>query len=980
MRSGVPFDRLRMDPSMGSGRALAALGTACPEAACGSLAGAVSGSTGSDLSADTITLTVDGTALTVPPGATLLDAARQAGADVPTLCYYPNIDASANCRLCVVEQVFETNGHATGPPAPGAPDRNESKLLPACRAKAEAGQVVLTRSPNTVASRRGSLRLLLGGVDLSEAPELAELLTEYGVDAGTSSEREPFPIYDDNPYYIRDYNKCVMCWRCVDVCGEQVQFTFAIEPAERGFEVRVGTHEYNGMLDTTCVYCGNCVQVCPSGALKGRGQWEAERAGLLEDERVVQTTCSFCGVGCGIEAHVRGGAITHVRSPTDHPVSQGWLCVKGRYGWDYTTSPERLTHPLIREGRRGGGQWRRASWDEALGLVARRLGEIKTAHGSDALAVYASSKCTNEENYLIQRFTRAALGTNNIDNCTRLCHASSVAALGMSLGTGAFTNSLDEIAENDVIFVTGSNTTETHPITALKMKAAVRDGAKLVVADPRKIELCEWADAHLQFRTGTDVPMYNALLHVIIRDGLVKQDFVAERVNNFDAVAKLVESYTPEYAESLTGIPAATIERAAHIIGEADKTAFYWGVGISEQTHGTDACLTLINLALATGGVGRRGTGLNPLRGQNNVQGTSDVGAIPMYFTDYRSVEDADHRAFFERQWGVTLSPTKGLTTIEIADAIGRDKVKGAFIMGENPLMSDPDLNASREHFQHIEFLAVQDIFMTETAAIADVVLPASSWAEKDGTFTNTDRRVQRVRPVTELPGDARQDWEILAELSSRMGHDLGVGSPAEIFDEIARVTPSHAGMSHARLDREGGIRWPCLDEQDPGALWLFGDRFPTADGKATMHEVDWRENVEIPDDDYPFIFNTGRVLYHWHSGAMSRPSVLDQAYPEPLVEVAPADADRLGIPKSGRIRVSSRRGSVEARAWITRRVPPGTVYMSWHFAEAAANLLTINALDPVSKIPEYKICACKVEPLESETSEVSASLRSARA
>ena len=766
-----------------------------------------------------IRLTIDGQSVSVAPGATLLEAAAAAGIQVPTLCFHKNIAVSANCRLCVVEQVLSPKGSEE--PSAGALERNESKLLPACRALAEPGQVIHTGGVNVHTSRRGSLRLLVGGVDLSEAPELLHLLEEYGVDAGTDVSRVPFPIYTDNPYYIRDYNKCVMCWRCVDVCGEQVQFTFAIEPAERGFEVRVGTHEYDGMMDTTCVYCGNCVQVCPSGALKGKAQWEAEQSGLLTDQRVVETTCSFCGVGCGLTAHVRGEKITHIDSPDDHPVNQGWLCVKGRYGWDYVQHEDRLTHPLIRAGARGDGRWRQASWDEALDLVAERLAEHRDSVSPDAVAVYASSKCTNEENYLLQKFTRAVLGTNNIDNCTRLCHASSVAALGMALGTGAFTNSLDEIAENDVIFVTGSNTTETHPITALKMKAAVRDGAKLIVADPRAIELTRWADVHLQFRTGTDVPMYNALLHVVIRDNLIDEGFITSRVHNFDAVAESVRTWTPERQEALTGIPPADIERAAHIIGEGGTTAFYWGIGISEQTHGTDACLTLINLCLATGNVGRRGTGLNPLRGQNNVQGTSDVGAIPMYLTDYRSVEDRDVRGVFEEAWGVALSPVKGLTTIEIGDAVG--------------LMSDPDLNAAREHFNHIDFLAVQDIFMTETAQIADVVLPAASWAEKDGTFTNTDRRVQRVRAIVDPPGEARQDWAIVADLSRRMGHDLGLDSPAAIFDEIARLTPSHAGLSHERLDHTGGIRWPCQDAEDPGALWLFGDRFPTDDGKAML-------------------------------------------------------------------------------------------------------------------------------------------------
>ena len=932
------------------------------------------------LTKERMSITIDGHHLDVAAGTSIYDAAAAAGIDIPTLCYHPNIDASANCRLCVVEQVFETEPGDSTAPSARAVLASETKLLPACRSIVEPGQVVFTDSEGVRVSRRGSLRLLLSGVDLSDAPELTAMLAEYDVSGGAPAVRGSLPVIDDNPYYIRDYAKCVMCWRCVDVCGDQVQLTYAIEPGERGFHVKIATHEYDGIMDTTCVYCGNCVQVCPSGALKGRKQWQLENTGVRTDDKVVQTTCSFCGIGCGLEMHVRNGEISHATSPTDHPVNQGWLCVKGRYGWDYTQSKDRLTHPLIRTGERGSGSWRRATWDEALEMVANQLGGIRSTYGSDSLAVYASSKCTNEDNYLLQKFTRLVLGTNNIDNCTRLCHASSVAALGLTIGTGAFTNSLDEIAENDVIYVTGSNTTETHPITALKMKAAIRNGAKLVVADPRAIELTRWADVHLQFRTGTDVPMYNALLHVIVRDNLADQDFIASRVNNFDAVRDSVQYWTPERQELITGIPASHIERAGRLIGEANKTGFYWGLGISEHTHGTEACLTLINLCLATGNVGVRGAGLNPLRGQNNVQGTSDVGAIPMYFTDYRSVEDDAVRTFFEGEWGGPLPAKPGLTTIEIGDAAGHGAVRGMYIMGENPLMSDPDLHAARKNFRNLDFLAVQDIFMTETAEIADVVLPASSWSEKDGTFTNTDRRVQRVRPFLPLPGEAREDQAIIAELAKRMGTDLGATSSSAIFDEIARVTPSHAGLSYERLDREGGIRWPAYTPEDPGAQWLFGDRFPTSDGKARMYVVDWRDNVEIPDGEYPYIFNTGRVLYHWHTGSMTRRSQLDEAYPEPLVEVAPEDADRLGLEKGGRIRVSTRRGSLESRAWITRRVAPGTVYMSWHFAEAAANLLTINALDPISKIPEYKICACKIEVLENGSTRVSDSVRSAQA
>ena len=835
-------------------------------------------------------------------------------------------------------------------------------------------------TPDVATTRRGVLGFLAAGVDLSEAPELLELASEYGIEINGPINRPSAPVLVDNPFYVRDYEKCVMCWRCTDVCGDEVQHTFAIEPAGRGFDSKIGTINGAGMKDTTCVFCGNCVAVCPTGALKPKILWDLQRqeSPLLEvEERVVDTVCSFCGVGCNLEVHLRSDRITHVTSAPDSPVNQGWLCVKGRYGFDYVSSDERITSPLIKR----NGEWEEATWDEALDLTAEKLGHYRDEYGPDALGVYGSSKCTNEDNYYLQKFTRAVLGTNNIDNCTRLCHASSVAALGMAIGTGAFTNSLDEIQENDVIYVTGSNTTETHPITALKIKKAVQAGAKLIVADPRRIELCEVADVHLQFRTGTDVPLYNALLHCIVRDGTYDREFVEKRVKGFDAVAAVVEHYTPEYAEAITGIPANTVEEAARIIAQGGKTAFYWGIGMSEHTHGTEACLALINLALATGNVGRRGTGLNPLRGQNNVQGTSDVGAIPMYFSDYRSVEDPEHIALFERAWGVELPRKNGLTTIEIADAVGRGEIRAMYIMGENPLMSDPDLSHVEKAFSGIDFLVVQDLFMTETASHADVFLPASSWAEKEGTYTNTDRRVQRVRRLTQLPGRAREDWEIIHDLSARMGYDMGCNGPGEIFDEIARMTPSHAGLSYSRLDAEGGIRWPCPTPDHPGELWLFGDRFPTDDGKASMHAVDFRESTEIPDDDYPFIFNTGRVLYHWHGGAMTRTAKgLDEIYPEALVEISPEDADALGFGKSAKVRVSSRRGSVECRAWITKRVPPGTVYMGWHFHEAAANLLTINALDPISKIPEYKICACRIDLVPEDTVPYSDSLRAARA
>ncbi|MDP6507808.1 MAG: formate dehydrogenase subunit alpha [Chloroflexota bacterium] len=905
-------------------------------------------------------LRIDGVTLTAEPGTMLLTVARAAGVEIPTLCHYEGLDGSGNCRLCTV---WRADG--------------EGALLAACRSPAEEGMEIATQAEPARAVRRGVLGDL-AAVDLSRTPELLDLLAEYGVEAeveGAERTRQAEPVVD-NPFYVRDYEKCVLCWRCTDVCGEAVQQTFAITPVGRGAESTIGTYGGIGMAESSCVFCGNCVQVCPTGALEPRALWELGDAELAAEERVVETTCGYCGVGCGLEVHLRGDTITHVTSDPDGPVNQGWLCVKGRYGFEFADAKDRLTAPLVRD----GDGWKEVSWDAALGLVAARLGEIKAESGPDALGMFGSSKCLNEDNYQLQKFARAVLGTNNVDNCARLCHSSSVAALGMSIGAGAFTNSLDEIAENDLIWVTGSNTTETHPITALKIKAAVRAGAKLIVADPRRIELTEFADLHLQPRTGTDVPLYNALLHCLIRDGAVDDDFIARRVEGFEEVKTVAERHPPEYAAGITGIPAEQIERAARMLGAAPKTGFYWGLGLTEHTHGTEACLAIVNLALATGNVGRRGTGLNPLRGQNNVQGTSDMGALPNVFPGYRAVGDDAVRELFEKAWGVGLPAEPGLTSTDMVVGSGRGGLRALYVMGENPLLSDPHLNHTRKVFEKLEFLVVQDIFMTETAAVADVVLPATSWAEKDGTYTNTDRRVQRVRPLRSAPGLARADWEILADLAGRMGYRME-GDAAAIFAEMAGLTPDFAGMSHARLDAAGGLRWPCPMPAHPGTEWLWGERFPTESGRGRMHPVDYRTETEPPDTEYPLIFNTGRVLYHWHTGSMTRRvEGLEELYPEALLEISPGDAEELGIARGAPVRVSSRRGALECRAWITKRVSPGTVYMSWHFAEAAANLLTIDALDPVSRIPEYKICACRVELLDGAVEPNGASLRSARA
>ncbi len=686
----------------------------------------------------------------------------------------------------------------------------------------------------------------------------------------------------------------------------------------------------------------------------------------------VTTTCSYCGVGCTLELHTVGDRILKVTSPEEAVVNRGNLCVKGRFGYDYIHSPQRLTQPLIRRGGKPGarrgtpeyGTLEPASWEEALNLVARRLKEIKAKYGPDALGGFSSAKCTNEENYLFQKWVRACLGTHNVDHCARLCHASSVTGVNMALGSLAMSNSIGELREEiDCLLVTGSNTTENHPIIALEMKAAIARGAKLILVDPRQIELAQFATYHLQQKSGTDVAVFNAMAHVIIAEGLWNRAFVQERTEGFTEVAEAVRECTPEWAEAISGVPAELIRQAARLYATSKASGIFWGMGISQHHNGTDASLALCNLALLCGHIGRPGTGLNPLRGQNNVQGAGDMGCLPNLLPGYVKATDETELERVGRLWGVKLSRTRGLTSTELTEAMGEGKVKGLYIMGENPMLTDPNLNHARACFEELEFLAVQDIFLTETAEMADVVLPSAAFGEKEGTFTNTERRVQRVRKAVDPPGEARPDWQILCDLSTRMGYPMSYSHPSEILAEIGQCVPDYRGITWERLESGPGIQWPCPDESHPGTRYLFADGFPRGRGK--MHPVRYQPPVEPTDQDYPYILTTGRVLFHWHAGAISRRSEgLGAIAPEALVEIHPQDARRLGITDAGPVRVVSRRGEVRAKAQVTTRPLPGTIFMTFHYAEAAANLLTIDSLDPLAKIPEFKVCAVRIEPL----------------
>lgn len=720
---------------------------------------------------------------------------------------------------------------------------------------------------------------------------------------------------------------------------------------------------------------------------------------MIKPDRITTTTCPYCGVGCTLQLHVKDDFIYKVTSPFDSPVNHGNLCVKGRFGYDFVYHPKRVTTPLVRryllegkpkpEGREqvyaisvdgkpipdsqisNDWDWVETDWDTALNFVADNLVRIYKRDGSDAMAVYCCAKATNEDNYLLQKMYRALFRTNNVDHCTRLCHAGSVVALQQAVGSSAMSNTAGQVIMNDVFIVTGSNTSENHPIIALQMKEAVqKHGAKMIVVDPRRIDLVDMAEMWLPLKPGTNVPVFSAMAHVIVKENLVNWEFVKDRTENFDEFMESLEKFTPEYAEEISGVAAEDIRKAARMYAKAKNGAIYWGMGISQLSHGTASALALIHLAFLTGHVGRDGTGLNPLRGQNNVQGASDMGSMPFHYPGYMRVDNPENRAKWEKAWNIEeggLSLKLGLTTTEILSNAHEGGIRALYIMGENPMMSEPNLNETRKHMMHLEFLVAQDIFINESGAFADVFLPATPFAEKDGTFSNTDRRVQRVRAAHKPRGQARPDWQIICDLALRIETRLGVSTahwaysnPEEILREMGSVNPDYAGITYERIDKVGLI-YPVPTLDHPGTPTLFTESFPRGRGK--FHPLDYVPVREEPDDEYPFILTTGRLLEHWHGGTMTRNSSLNEAYPEARVEIHPADAEIHGIRNNDPVKVQSRRGEIVVRATVTEKTTVGVVFLPWHFHEAAANLLTNDALDPQAKIPEFKACAVQVFP-----------------
>ncbi|MHC4939600.1 MAG: formate dehydrogenase subunit alpha [Planctomycetota bacterium] len=919
-----------------------------------------------------VTLTIDGREISVPAGTTIWDAARLAEIDVPVLCHDPGLDPVGVCRMCAVE-------------VEGA-----RVMAASCVREAEEGMVVRTASEKVERCRSMLTELLL-----SEQPDgsrkqettgddkLFELQERYGVQVRLPKGNSR-PADDTSPAISVDHQACILCDRCIRACDD-IQNNDVIGRTGKGYAARISFDLDNAMGSSTCVTCGECVAACPTSALINKPLTAPMRP--REELKSVDSVCPYCGVGCALTYHVdtEKNVVAYVDG-RESPGNQARLCVKGRYGWDYSSHPHRLTKPLIRvdypkgplsdavsakKGRKPGGivdygkvmpAFREATWEEALDLVAQKLKGIKEEHGPSALAGFGSAKCSNEEAYLFQKLIRAAFGTNNVDHCTRLCHASSVAALLEMIGSGAVTTTYGDIRNAEVALLTGTNAAANHPVAATFFKEAARSGTKIIVVDPRANQMADHSWRFCQINSGSDVAFYNAMMNVIIEQRLVDEEYVAEHTTDFDKVKQVVAEYTPEKASLICGVDPDLIREVAIAYGSARGAITFWGMGMSQHVHGTDNCRCLISMALMTGNIGKSGAGLHPLRGQNNVQGASDAGLIPMVYPDYQPVGDPDVRSKFESAWGVALDSEPGLTVVEIMKAALDGSIKGMYMLGENPFLSDPNINKVRSALSNLDFLVVQDIFLTETAEFADVVLPATSALEKEGTFTNTDRRVQIGRKALEAPGEARLDWEVICDIGTRLGYEMRYENASEIFDEFAGLTSAYATLSYDHLGRFGKL-YPCPDpKRSDGTVVMFGDGFPTENGKARFVPAEHTGADELPDEEYPFILSTGRVLEHWHTGVMTRRShTLHAREPEAFVEIHDEDCEELGIGHGDLVTVESRRGEITLKVRRRSRVQKGTVFIPFHYREAAANTLTTDKLDPDGKIPEFKFCAVKV-------------------
>jgi formate dehydrogenase major subunit len=911
---------------------------------------------------DPIRFTLDGREVEAREDETIWQVAEREGIAIPHLCWLPQpgYRADGNCRACMVDV------------------EGERTLTASCIRRPAPDMKVRTDTGRAVKARSMVMELLLADQPARDSsPDPSSRLWQWADRIGVTTSR--FPARPHSPEDLShvamavQMDACIQCGLCVRACRE-VQVNDVIGMAYRGHGERPVFDLDDPMGESTCVACGECVQACPTGALVERSLLDETGKRVHWADRTVATVCPYCGVGCQTEIHVKDDRLLMVDG-RNGPANENRLCVKGRFGQDYTQHPRRLTRPLIRRAdapKRPDlaiaddeilDYFREASWDEALDLAASGLRRVLERDGPPALCGFGSAKGSNEEAYLFQKLVRTGFGTNNVDHCTRLCHASSVAALMEGIGSGAVSAPFNAAMDSDFILVIGARPTVNHPVAATYLKQAAKRGAKLVIADPRNQFMSRYAWRTLQFKAGTDVAMLNALLHVIVEEGLYDRQYVQAHVENFEALAEKVKGFSPETMAAHCGIPAETLREVARAYARSERSIIFWGMGISQHVHGTDNSRCLIALALTTGQVGRPGTGLHPLRGQNNVQGASDAGLIPMVFPDYQSVEDDDVRAKLEDFWGTKLDPRRGLTAVEIMHEVEAGRIKGMYVMGENPAMSDPDLNHVRNALTRLEHLVVQDIFLTETAWWADVILPASAKLEKQGTFTNTNRQVQMARPALPLPGEARQDLELIQEIACRLGLDWHYSGPGEVFNEMAQIMPSLANITWERVERESSVTYPCDAPDQPGNEIVFAQGFPTASGRGKLVPADIVPPDELPDAEFPLILTTGRLLEHWHTGAMTRRAgTLDALEPGAVAHLNGRQLRNLGLHAGDRITVQTRRGSIDLVAREDREVADGMLFIPFCFSEAAANILTNPQLDPFGKIPEFKFCAARVE------------------
>ncbi len=888
-----------------------------------------------------VEILIDGQKLEVSSDLTILEAALENDIYIPNLCHHPDLIPSGNCRMCVVEI-----------------EGRRGQII-SCKTPVEEGMKVRTESQDISLIRQTTLELIhvnhtqdCTNCSKNNRCNLQEVTSFVGVNEDRLKRmRRTRPIIPDdtsNPFFTLDHNKCIMCGICIRTCDE-VQGVNALDYGYRGFDTIVSTFNNRPIKESVCESCGECVVRCPVGAL------------YINEDRVpnreIKTVCVYCGVGCNIILGVRGNTIVSSRGDRDSIVNKGRLCVKGRFGYEFVNHKERLTVPLIKK----NDKFVESSWDEALDLVAEKFSHSK----GDKFAALTSAKITNEDNYVVQKFVRSVMGTNNIDHCARLCHAPTVSGLVQSLGSGAMTNSIDEFKNVKTLFSIGSNTTAAHPIIGLHIKEAKRKGGKVIVANPKEIDLCRFADIYMQHYPGTDVVLLMGMMKVIVDEGLEDSEFIKQRGEGYDEFLESLREFDLDTTEKITGVPKAKIEDAARMYAGNGDASIVYAMGITQHSHGTDNVLAVSNLALLTGNIGKENSGVNPLRGQNNVQGACDMGGLPDVFPGYQKVTIPENREKFEKAWNCTLDPEEGLTHTEMFTEIEQGNITSLYQVGENPILSEADANHVKKALDKLDFFVVQDIFMTETARYADVILPAASFAEKEGTFTNTERRVQRVRKAVESPGEAKDDWWIAAEIARRLGaKGFDYNSSSEIMDEIASLTPIYGGISFSRIDKVG-LQWPCPTPDHKGTKFLHTNRFSRSGGKGKFFPLTYKASVELPDKEYPILLTTDRSLYHYHTSTMTRKvkglEIMDS---EELLNVNTDDASAMGIKDGDMVSVKSRRGKVKVKVKVTHVVPKGVASLTFHFHETPTNELTICAVDPIAKIPETKVCSIKVEKI----------------